>query len=294
MITHSRQKKCGGGLVNKIINSLPFEAHVPGYQYCGPGTKLEKRLARGDPGINQLDAACREHDIAYSQNRENVVARNEADKILAKKAWERVKAKDSSFGEKATAFAVANIMKVKSKLGMGIKMSKRRDVKKRGKGLKQQRRKKCRKSKKPNITLKKLITAASKSSVPSNKSLLVIRSALKGAKEAVKKAGGRRKINMPRVLPIPSAVGGAIPFLIPLFAALSATGALAGGAASVAKAVNSAKAAQNELKEAHRHNKTMEAIALGKGLYLKQYNKGYGLYLKPYAAGKGLKKKSLK
>lgn len=59
--------KQGSGVVNSLINKLPFEAHIPGYQYCGPGTKLEKRLRRGDPGINALDRSCREHDIAYSK-----------------------------------------------------------------------------------------------------------------------------------------------------------------------------------------------------------------------------------
>ncbi|KYN11797.1 hypothetical protein ALC57_16044 [Trachymyrmex cornetzi] len=55
-------------LLNKTINALPFEVHIPGYQFCGPGTRLVKRLARGDRGINRLDAACREHDIAYSRS----------------------------------------------------------------------------------------------------------------------------------------------------------------------------------------------------------------------------------
>jgi len=55
----------GRGLLNRAINTLPFELHIPGYQFCGPGMHLEKRLARGDRGINPLDAACREHDIAY-------------------------------------------------------------------------------------------------------------------------------------------------------------------------------------------------------------------------------------
>lgn len=27
----------GKGLINKIIDKLPFELHVPSYQYCGPG-----------------------------------------------------------------------------------------------------------------------------------------------------------------------------------------------------------------------------------------------------------------
>lgn len=44
-----KKKKCGNRLLNKIINKLPVELHIPGgYQYAGPGTKLEKRLTRGD------------------------------------------------------------------------------------------------------------------------------------------------------------------------------------------------------------------------------------------------------
>ena len=99
-------KKKGKGLVNSLINKLPIELHIPGYQYCGPGTKLAERLARGDPGINSLDAACKEHDIAYSENRDNIDARNSADVVLADKAWERVKAPDASVGEKAAAYAI--------------------------------------------------------------------------------------------------------------------------------------------------------------------------------------------
>lgn len=37
-----------GSIVNKSIDLLPVELHIPGYQYCGPGTKLKKRLARGE------------------------------------------------------------------------------------------------------------------------------------------------------------------------------------------------------------------------------------------------------
>lgn len=29
--------KCGTGFIDKIIDKLPFELHVPSYQYCGPG-----------------------------------------------------------------------------------------------------------------------------------------------------------------------------------------------------------------------------------------------------------------
>jgi hypothetical protein len=114
--------------------------------------------------------------------------------------------------------------------------------------------------------------------IPTKKNFLA---ALKAARMSVKQAGGKRKIKIPRVIPLPK-VGGIIP-LIPLFAGLSALGTLTGGAAGVAKAVNDAKIAGEKLKESQRHNETMEAIALGKkgsGLYLKKYKTGYGLYLK--------------
>lgn len=35
--------KEGSGIINNVIDSLPFELHLPGYQFCGPGTKLQKR-----------------------------------------------------------------------------------------------------------------------------------------------------------------------------------------------------------------------------------------------------------
>jgi hypothetical protein len=261
MIIH---RKKGDGVLNTLINKLPFELHIPGYQYCGPGTKLAKRIARGDPGINPLDAACKEHDIAYSQNRENIAARNAADKVLAEKAWQRVKSKDARFGEKASAYAITNIMKLKSKLGMGAKKKK--------------------------ITFNKIVKRASTSMVPSKYAKKAILSALKGARKTVKDAGGKRNVIVPRIVPVPAKVGGFLPFLIPLFAGLSATGALAGGAAGIAKAVNDAKAAKQQLEENTRHNKAMEALALGKGLFLKPHKTGLGLHLKT-CTGAGLKKK---
>jgi len=118
-------KDCVGGLLNRVINALPFELHIPGYQFCGPGTRLKKRLARGDRGVNPLDAACREHDIAYSQSKE-LVDRHAADKVLADKALGRFIARDSTVGEKAAAGAIWAAMKAKTKIGMGMKMKKRK------------------------------------------------------------------------------------------------------------------------------------------------------------------------
>jgi hypothetical protein len=115
----SKTNKTGKGFLNTAINRLPFEAHVPGYQFCGPGTKLEKRLARGEKGINPLDSACRDHDIAYLKNND-LKSRHKADKILENRAWERVLSGEN-LKEKAVAYAVMNVMKAKQKMGMGFK-----------------------------------------------------------------------------------------------------------------------------------------------------------------------------
>jgi len=111
-------------LVNTAIDALPIELNIPGYQYCGPGTKLAKRLARGDLGINKLDKACKEHDIAYSKFSDSE-HRSVADKVLAGKAWERVKSTDASVGERAAALTVAAAMKAKTAVGGGRRRRRR-------------------------------------------------------------------------------------------------------------------------------------------------------------------------
>lgn len=250
--------------MDSIINKIPVEMHVPGYQYCGPGTKLEKRLKRGDPGINPLDQACKQHDIAYDKHK-NGPERYNADKLLAKEAWKRVFSKDASLSERATALGVSAAMKAKmsaSKIG--------------GKLLKKLKpKKKCSLA----DLIKKSKHALKKSNPTDLKSAVTI--ALKKIKQLKKDS----KIIRPRIIPLPK-TGGVLP-LIPIFAGLSALGALAGGTSSVIKTINEAQQAKQMLSESQRHNRMLEAVALGKqnagaGLYLKPYKKGYGLYLRPH------------
>lgn len=138
-----------GTALNRAIDVLPFELHLPGgYRYCGPGTKLKKRLARGDSGINKLDEACKLHDIAYSKYSDSK-NRSIADRVLAEKAWQRVKSSDSSIGERAASLAVASAMKAKSVIGGGMK---RRN----GSRLKSKRRLKNRRKKKGGSKRKKV------------------------------------------------------------------------------------------------------------------------------------------
>lgn len=267
-------KKLGKGIINNLINKLPFEAHLPGYQYCGPGTKIKKRLARGDLGINALDQACKLHDIAY-ENKE-INERHKADKQLEYAAWDRVKARNSSIGEKAAAWFVTNVMKVKRKLGMGHRSCKskrkNRRIKRKtsfGGGIVSKVKSDMKKFRGVHMSPKEIKKAAE--------------TALKAARKYVMAAGGKGRIVTPRIIPIPK-TGGILP-LIPIFAGLSALGSLAGAATGIAKAVDAAKVEREQLSETNRHNQEMEAIARGKsgqGLYLRPYRKGLGLYLKPY------------
>ncbi len=60
--------------------------------------------------------------------------------------------------------------------------------------------------------------------------------------------------------------GGILPFLIPLFAGLSAAGALTGGISAAVKTANERKAQLRAQKELERHNKALEKQISGSGV----------------------------
>ena len=62
-----RRQKGHGFDIQKRLAKTGIEFHWPGMQYTGPGTHLEKRLKRGDPGKNRLDRIVKQHDIDYSK-----------------------------------------------------------------------------------------------------------------------------------------------------------------------------------------------------------------------------------
>ena len=77
MIKRRRRQRGQGVDIKKWLCKTGIEFHVPRYQYLGPGTKLKKRFARGDPGINRLDRIAKQHDIDYAR------AKNLQDKWIA-------------------------------------------------------------------------------------------------------------------------------------------------------------------------------------------------------------------
>ena len=87
-----------------------MEFHIPwGYNFAGPGTKLAKRLKRGDRPKNRLDRIAMYHDIAYSK------ARNLQDKW--KVDDDMIRSIDRLPGKKTmTEKAVKKIMQAKRRL----------------------------------------------------------------------------------------------------------------------------------------------------------------------------------
>lgn len=107
-----RRSQRGGGFdVQKLLAKTGMEFHWPGYQYMGPGTHLEKRLKRGDPGINRLDRISKTHDIDYSKAT-SLKDKHKADrKMIA--SIQKLPGKKT-----LTERIVKHIMKTKVKLGV--------------------------------------------------------------------------------------------------------------------------------------------------------------------------------
>ena len=109
--THTRKyrQRGRGSDIQKWLGKTKIEFHWPGYQFMGPGTKLAKRLKRGDPGINRLEKIAKQHDIDYSK------AKNLRDKWKAD--TKMIKASDKLPGNKTlTERIVKRIMQAKKKL----------------------------------------------------------------------------------------------------------------------------------------------------------------------------------
>lgn len=258
----------GTGIINWMINRVPFELHVPTYRYLGPGTRLEEKLKTNTPGINPLDEAAKEHDIAY-QLHSNLNDRHKADEILENKAWERVKSQNASIGERASAWLTTNVMKVKRRLGAGICQR----YKKRDKKFTFKNKNSAKKRVGSGITFNQLVKKAKKSVKSKKSKSNNLESAVQQTLSAIKKY----KVKNPpgRVLPIPKS-GGAIP-LIPILSALNHIGTLIGGVGAIVEGVKQIKSVRDQYK--NRSSSTPETH-IGQGIVFGPHKKGFGIFIK--------------
>jgi hypothetical protein len=75
-------------VTNALNVILPFEKHLPGMKYCGPGTNLKLKLnddgltpKAGYEPVDRVDEAAMKHDIKYQQY-DDLPHRNKADKEM--------------------------------------------------------------------------------------------------------------------------------------------------------------------------------------------------------------------
>ncbi|WAR02549.1 hypothetical protein MAR_009107 [Mya arenaria] len=78
----------GSGVMNNLINKLPFEMHLPDHNFTGPGTNLNNRLnkdmtpkPRSVP-INRVDNAAYHHDVCYAKNKDTGTRNRVCDKNM--------------------------------------------------------------------------------------------------------------------------------------------------------------------------------------------------------------------
>lgn len=222
-------------------------------------------MARGDKGINPLDAACREHDIAYANHKDSE-ERHKADLILKSEASKRIFARDSSIGERAAAATVSAAMGIKTSLGSGFRRIKKKPTKRKTK-------------KQKAISFGQLVSGVKKGVLSTKPK--TYNSAVKAAIRVARRLrSGRQITKLPRIIKVPSFSGGMLP-IIPILTGLAAAGTITNTVMSI---VNAIKSVRNRVNTGGRVQGTQK---IGAGLYLAPEKRGNGLYLKPFS-GKGL------
>jgi len=74
-------------IVDVLNTVFPFEKHLPGMRYCGPGTRLDLRVDEdgkpfpGNEPVDRVDEAAMKHDLAYSKHND-LRHRHKADKEM--------------------------------------------------------------------------------------------------------------------------------------------------------------------------------------------------------------------
>ena len=91
-------------VLDSLIDLLPFQMHIPSYEFCGGGTQLDRQHLPTPK--NKLDAACMAHDLAYVNNED----RRRADRILADKAFSRMFSAQVEPDERTAALITACCM----------------------------------------------------------------------------------------------------------------------------------------------------------------------------------------
>ena len=114
----------GGSLLNKVINNLPVEMHLPGHNFTGPGTKLKKRLntdltlKKWSKPVNRVDKAAYHHHICYLKNDDTATRNAVCDRNMLK---ELEVIYNPSLRERLDKSIINKHIGTKVKFGIGVK-----------------------------------------------------------------------------------------------------------------------------------------------------------------------------
>ena len=114
----------GGSLLNKSINNLPVEMHLPSCNFTGPGTKLKKRLnpdltpKKWSKPVNRVDKAAYHHHLCYLENDDTATRNALCDKNMLK---ELEGIYNPTLRERLDKSIVSKLIGTKVKYGMGVK-----------------------------------------------------------------------------------------------------------------------------------------------------------------------------
>ncbi len=129
----SDASKTGGDLVSTLNsvtknitlpwgNVFPGELHLPGLNFAGPGTRLDKRLTstgawkEWSKPVDRIDNAAYHHDLAY-QHFPDTATRNIADRLMLD---EMDAIKDPTMRERIERAIIKPIINAKQKFGLGV------------------------------------------------------------------------------------------------------------------------------------------------------------------------------
>lgn len=253
--------KQGKGVVNSLINHMPFQLHPMDYRFLGPGTHLDLNLEKGVAPIDKLDALALNHDKAYATSND-LSKRHEADKILQEGAWNRFLDPKASVKERGMAYLTTNAMKAKRFLGAGVKNKNKirsSNYTKYPVMLDDEEQQMIFHSKKPlKLKLGYERFLRTKVSVMSETFLPVTSYQMKKIKSAIhNKKSVEIKLSMKQINFIckNNKVGGFLPAIAAALPAIAAVGSLI---SSAVNSYNNKKANDKLVQERIRHNKVME------------------------------------
>ena len=112
----------GESFLYTLVNKLPFEMHLPGHIFTGPGTKLYKRLnPDGTPKewtipINSVDNATYHHDLCHSKHDDNKTRNEVCDKTMLGELNGIV---NPTLRERIDKSIVGKLIKAKVNFGLG-------------------------------------------------------------------------------------------------------------------------------------------------------------------------------